>query len=216
LKCRQYNVKVFEVGVEDPESFIEFIEANYILIRNHLLSIKGEKSEKVISYLEDKGLRYVWNMELPLPKRGVEELCLVSPGVEARDESRERMEPEPESVEEGDEEEYGESLEALKIVGRALRSGQYVEHNGDVLSTDRINSGAKIAALGSVVALGKVEGDISSAGECIIITPVKRGNILFHGTKIENEKLIYPLNIIRYRGDKITVEAIDTKQSKRK
>jgi septum formation inhibitor MinC len=205
LKCRQYNVKVFEVGVEEPESFIEFIEANYILIKNHLLSIKGNRSEKVISYLEEKGLRYVWNMDLPLPKRGVEELSLVSSALESGDGAKD------EATADGT-----ETLEPLKIVAKALRSGQCIEHNGDVLSTDRINSGAKIAALGSVVALGKVEGDISSAGECIIITPTKRGNILFHGRKIENEKLIYPLNLIRYIGEKIVIESLEAKQTKRK
>ncbi len=206
MKCRQYNVKIFEIGLDDPNSFRDFIDANLVLIKNHLLSLKGTLDETTKEFLDERGLKYVCNMELPLPGRGVNEFCLTK-----SDESSDSKAEESSSVI-TDEEPEEFKMDPLKIVKGPLRSGQYIQHNGDVLSTDRINSGAKIAAMGSVVALGKVDGDISSAGDCIIITPTKKGNILFHGTRIDGEKLIFPLNLIRFEGDDIVIKPISKKE----
>jgi predicted Zn-dependent protease len=40
------------------------------------------------------------------------------------------------------------------------------------------------------------------------MTPAKKGNILFHGIKIENEKLKYPLNKITFHGNDIQIQPI--------
>lgn len=204
MKCRQYNVKVFEIGLDDLTSFKDFIDANLVLIKNHLLSLKGSLDESTKQFLDERGLKYVCNMELPAPQRGVSEFCLVNGTKESDEENKvvSKVEDEPEVF----------RMDPLKIVKGSLRSGQCIEHNGDVLATDRINSGAKIAAMGSVIALGKVEGDISSAGECIITTPTKKGNILFHGTRIEGEKLVFPLNLIKFDGNDIVIQPISKKE----
>ncbi len=214
MKCRQYNVKVFEIGLEDTTAFKEFIDANYELIKNHLLAIKGEMSDDIRAFLNERELTYLCNMELPLPKRNMKEFSFP---VESRPTEPEEMADRLEEREEKEEEEIVEeelesSAEPLQIVMTALRSGQYIEHSGDVLLTERINSGAKIAALGSVVALGKMEGDISAAGECIVVSSARKGNILFHGRRIDGEKLIHPLNLIKFSGDRITIKPIIKKE----
>ncbi len=204
MKCRQYNVKVFEIGLDDLTSFRDFIDANLVLIKNHLLSLKGSLDESTKQFLEERGLKYVCNMELPVPQRGINEFCLVNGEKESEEEDTDASLVNNEVIE--------FRMDPLKIVKGSLRSGQYIEHNGDVLATDRINSGAKIAAMGSVIALGKVEGDISSAGDCIITTPTKKGNILFHGTRIEGEKLVFPLNLIKFDGNDIVIQPISKKE----
>ena len=204
MKCRQYNVKVFEIGLDDLKSFRDFIDANLVLIKNHLLSLKGTLDETTKKFLDDRGLKYVCNMELPTPTKGVHEFCLI------KESDSNTKDENIATISEDETEEI--KMEPLKIVKGALRSGQYIEHNGDVLATGRINSGAKIAAMGSVIALGKVEGDISSAGDCIIITPTKKGNILFHGTRIDGEKLMFPLNLIKFDGNDIVIQPISKKE----
>ena len=204
MKCRQYNVKVFEIGLDDLTSFRDFIDANLVLIKNHLLSLKGSLDESTKQFHEERGLKYVCNMELPVPQRGINEFCLVNGEKESEEEDTDASLVDNEVIE--------FRMDPLKIVKGSLRSGQYIEHNGDVLATDRINSGAKIAAMGSVIALGKVEGDISSAGDCIITTPTKKGNILFHGTRIEGEKLVFPLNLIKFDGNDIVIQPISKKE----
>ena len=219
---------MFEIGLEDSAAFKDFIDANYELIKHHLLAVKGEMSEEIRLFLEERELKYVCNMELPLPKRNLQEFVIpVAQSGESGETPREQegegeppvpeveqqVEPEESPEEESPEVEEAEHPEALQIVMTALRSGQYIEHNGDVLLTERVNSGAKIAALGSVVALGRMEGDISAAGECIIVTPVTKGNILFHGRRIEGEQLTHPLNLIKFSGDRITIKPIIKRSS---
>ncbi len=305
MKCRQYDVKVFEIKIENDKSFMDFMDNNYVLLKNHLISIKGEISEGVANYLENKALKYVNNMELPI-KRGVQDVCIISHIQEQNreilkeqaealkskeeQESSKRVFEEPkiqiesedklesktqesleskeenqttattnqeeldesqniESVELQEEiervkeehlsdasiedepklseetkrvqisekdileksphiEDFGYGASPLKVITKPLRSGQFVQHDGAVLVMDRLNSGAKVVALGSVIALGVVEGDISSTGECLIIPRVRKGNIFFHGYRIDLERLVYPLNKLIFVGDRIVVQAI--------
>jgi len=206
LKCKQYSVKVFEIGFDNPNTFRDFINTNYVLIKNHLISIKGKIDEDSIRFLDEKGLKYVCNMELPRSRKGVSEFCITENSITTTSDNTNHIE------EDTTDDTAEDKMEPLKIVKGALRSGQYIEHNGDVLSTGRINSGAKIAAMGSVIALGKVEGDISSVGDCIITTPTTKGNILFHGTRIDGEKLIFPLNLIKFDGEDIVIQPISKKE----
>ena len=246
MKCSQYNVKVFEIALEDPATFLQFLEANKSLLEQHLLSIHGEMDETVLAYLEKEQLHYVFNMRLPSARRGVQKFKLLVSEDEARlpkevAEVREWLaryregmerggrsdlprtesgkvsgETKTESVEEvaftgGDDEASGVAP-PLKIVKRPLRSGQTIDYEGSVLMTERINSGARVSALGSVVALGPVEGDISSLGECVIVPPITRGTLFFHGKKIENDVLVYSLNKITFTEDQIVIQPIDKKE----
>jgi septum formation inhibitor MinC len=228
MQCRQYNVKVFEIGLEDPRSFLSFLEANRALLAHHLLSIHGEEDAEVLEYLEEHGFHYLFNTSLPPAKRGVEKFRMLVREEEGSlpREVREALErlkdlQEPEAEPEGSAEETEgipegaeneEREPPLKIVRHPLRSGQFVEYSGSVLLTERMNSGAKVAALGSVIALGIVEGDISSSGECVIVPPMSRGTLLFHGTKVEPELLKHPLNKISFAGETIQIQPIKKKE----
>ena len=212
MKSKQYNVKVFEVGIDNEESFVDFMDANYELIKNHLLSLHGNLTEKIKKYLKDNSLVYLYETTLPLPKRGVKEFFInatVTPPEDKVSEDKDNKNI-PEELQEEEEDELRES--PLKVLSNPVRSGQFIQHNGSVLTIDRVNSGAKIAAMGSVVALGKVEGDISSLGECLIVPPVTRGNIFFHGKKIDISELIHPLNKIIYIDDEMHIKSISKKE----
>ncbi len=255
LKCSQYNVKVFEIGIEDPETFLKFLEANRALLGQHLLSIHGEMTEEIYDFLESNSLHYVLNMTLPQAKRGVQRFRMLrseeeekaleerstsaehssdtvakeeTPSLpkelaEVRDWLRKKRGKSPEKEAQKKETETSEeALSAsdeefpkappLKIVKQALRSGQSVRYDGSLLLTERINSGAQVAALGSVIALGPVEGNISSTGECVIVPPIRRGTLLFHGRTIENDALIHPLNKITFVDDQVVIQPINKKE----
>ena len=262
MKCSQYNVKVFEIGIEDPGTFLKFLEANRALLGQHLLSIHGEMTEEIYAFLESNGLHYVLNMTLPQAKRGVQRFRMLRPEDEARtaqefaasegekskaeetdslpkelaevrdwlrkkrgeSTEKELQKEETKTLEEGvpasdeslsgqmeKDEEFPEAP-PLKIVRQALRSGQSVRYDGSLLLTERINSGAQVAALGSVIALGPVEGNISSTGECVIVPPIRRGTLLFHGRTIENDALIHPLNKITFVDDQVVIQPINKKE----
>ena len=61
----------------------------------------------------------------------------------------------------------------LIIVNRNLRSGQRLEHNGDVLVLGDVNEGAEIIAAGNIIVMGALRG-IAHAGaigddSCVIV-----------------------------------------------
>jgi len=69
LKSNQFSIKVFETAIEDEDKFITFIDANYELFKNHLISIQGEIPPKVLEYFQAKSLKYINNFELPKAKK---------------------------------------------------------------------------------------------------------------------------------------------------
>jgi len=220
LKCRQYEVKVFEITIENEKNFLEFMENNYELLKNHLLSLKGEMTQKIEEYLNEKNLIYVLNQTLPVKKRSSKDICIIGAKEEQEEktDTKENKEKrvlitEKDIIEKSPiVEDFGYGLSPLKVLTKPLRSGQVIQHDGAVLIMERVNSGAKIAALGSVIALSIVEGDISSTGECLIIPRVKKGNIFFHGYRIDLDRLVYPLNKLVFLGDRIVVQAISKKE----
>ena len=210
MKCRQYNIKVFEIGVDDENTFIEFMEANSELLKNHLISVRGSLPERAREFMRNRGMSFVENMELPKGKGGGE-FCISSiTGGSTPTVSETSAQPAEEEDIYGDRYSYQDP--PLMIVEKALRSGQYIEYDGSVLLMERMNSGAKVAALGSVIALNRMEGDISSVGDCIVVPSTKRGNILFHGRKIENDMLKYGLNRISFVNDEIVIQPLSKKE----
>lgn len=63
--------------------------------------------------------------------------------------------------------------EETLVISNSLRSGQRIEHDGDVIILGHINDGAEVLASGNIIACGKlkglVHGGINSGAENIII-----------------------------------------------
>ncbi|MEA2029669.1 MAG: septum site-determining protein MinC [Campylobacterota bacterium] len=187
MKSNQYSIKVFETAIEDEDKFITFIDVNYELFKHHLISIQGHIPQKVLDFLNDRSLKYVNNFNLPKAKKIKDNFVIVAPQEQ-------------------------ESETEYKIISEPLRSGQFIEHSGDVLITERVNSGAKIVASGNIIALSVVNGDISSAGAFIVIGKTERSNIIFNGVKIDNTLLENRLNKIEFIDDEIVIKAISKKE----
>lgn len=188
MRSNQYSIKVFETAIEDENKFIAFIDANYELFKNHLISIQGIIPQKVLDYFNDKSLKYINNLDLPKAKKTKDNFVMIA-----------------------QEEEQSNNVEC-RVISEPLRSGQFVEHNGDVLITERINSGAKVIASGNIIALNIINGDISSTGTFIVIGQTDKSNIIFHGVKIDNTLLENRLNKIELIDDEILIKAISKKE----
>ena len=197
MKSNQYSTKVFETTIENESQFVSFMDANYELFKNHLISIKGSLSDAMIKYLNDKPLIFVNNLDLPKAKS-------------ARASVAPKSEPKKQEALKADIKK--EQKQALKIIDKPLRSGQIIDHNGDILLLERVNSGAKVIAKGSIIALNLVDGDLVSNGEFIIISNSKKSNILFHGVMIDTILLKYKLNKIALKDNKITIESVSKKE----
>lgn len=186
MKSNQYSIKVFETVIEDEEKFITFIDANYELFKHHLISIQGDIPQKIIEYFDKKSLKYINNFDLPKAKKIKDNFVVLSSQEDEED--------------------------VCRVVSEPLRSGQFIEHNGDVLITERVNSGAKIVASGNIIALNVVNGDISATGDFIVIGNTQKSNIIFHGVKIDNTLLENQLNKIEFIDDGIIIKAVSKKE----
>lgn len=211
MKSSQYSIKVFETDIEDEKQFISFMDANYELFKNHLISIKGSISDEIVEYLKSKNLVFVNDITLPRSKgsrnSNIQPKPLAKEAVASKQE-----EPKKEASKQEKAQPKVEQKQPLKIIDKALRSGQTIEHNGDVLLFERINSGAKVMAEGSILALNLVDGDLVSNGDFIIIPESKKTNILFHGVMIDTILLKHKLNKIALKDNKITIESVYKKE----
>ncbi len=210
LKCNQYNVKVFEVNLDDTKTFLQFLETNRVLLAHHLLLIQGEAEPSIIEYLNEYNLHYIFNMQLPAIKRSIKKFKMLISEDEAsvpkEIENINKIQEKKKDIR--DDNSDIEQKSPLKVIDNSIRSGQSIDYDGDLIITSRINSGAKVATLGSLITLGVVEGFISSVGEFIIVPATKRGTILFHGKKIENDFLKFSLNKISFSKGKILIQPI--------
>lgn len=81
---------------------------------------------------------------------------------------------------------YKKSQE-LKVLEDVVRSGQEIDYDGDLFVLDRINSGAKVKANGNLVALSKVEGDVESNGNFMLLKTTPKAKVVFNSMDISQE-----------------------------
>jgi len=187
LQSSQYSIKVFETKIEEEDKFISFIETNYALFKNHLILIQGDISQNITRFLDKLGLKYINNISLPKGKKTHDNFVVI--------EDKPKVQK------------Y-----RLKIINEALRSGQIIEYEGDILITDRINSGAKIVSNGNIIALNIVNGDIYCNADYIIMPQSQKANIVIAGHKINNLTLQHKLNKIEIINGVVTVTSISKKE----
>lgn len=66
MRNRQYSLKVFETTIENEKDFIAFFEFHYLLFKDHLILIKGDISDTIRKYLNEKELKFLHNGVLPI------------------------------------------------------------------------------------------------------------------------------------------------------
>ena len=68
MQTKQYSVKICEVDLIDKDEFKSFFEKNYLIFRNHLILINGELTKDIEVFLNNKGLKYAQNLDIPKGK----------------------------------------------------------------------------------------------------------------------------------------------------
>jgi len=236
LKNRQYSLKVFETKVEDEEKFIEFFETNYMLFKDHLIHIKGEMSDRISTYLEEKELKFIHDLILPTGrsrKALEEELTLHKQNdkqvVSDNKENTElKEELEALKVETGVNLQMAESqvkylenkIENLTnklqnnfmVMDTIVRSGRELKVEGDLLLLNRVNSGATIYTTGNLIITQVVEGALRCDGNFMMITVSPKANIIFNGVEVDNSLLEDTLNRIELKDNEIYITPVIKKE----
>lgn len=103
---------------------------------------------------------------------------------------------------------------ALKIISKPVRSGEEIEHNGDLIVCEDIHNGARVYATGNLILFGNCEGRLECAGEYLILKNIKANYIIFGG-EIFSQAMFDKINtqtdvlkLVIKNGDFITIKEL--------
>lgn len=177
MKTKQYSLSVLEVVLTDKDEFISFFEKNYLIFKNHLISINGNEDDEIKNYLDSKKLVYTFNKDLP--KKQVKQKQPLQQHIEQKKD--------------------------LKVVDKLVRSGQELNVDGDLLLLNRVNSGGSVITNGTLIITQLVDGSIRCNGNFMMLKASNKANIVFHGLEIDNNLLQGRLNRIELVNEDIRI-----------
>ena len=231
MRNRQYSVKVFETAVEDEKKFIEFFDTHYMLFKDHLILIKGEMSETIHKYLEEKPYKFLNNTLLPIGrsrKALEEELKIGEPEINADEHLALQEELKALKTESGVNQQIAEvEIDKVKneikelskklannfmVLDTIIRSGRELKVEGDLLLLNRVNSGATIYTTGNLIITQVVEGALRCDGNFMMITVSPKANIIFNGVEVDNSLLENKLNRIELKDREIFITPVIKKE----
>lgn len=201
MKTRQYTVKVCEVTLTNNEQFISFFNAQYELFKEHLISINGEVDEELESYLNEKGLKFIVNVELPRgkSKRAVEEIIQEQQVQHNID--RHKIEQELSKL-------SNRLQNNLSVKDTLIRSGQELKIDGDLLLLNRVNSGGRIDINGNLIITQVVDGGIRCSGNFMMLKASTKANVVFHDVEVDNSLLQDRLSRVELIDNEIVITAV--------
>jgi len=194
VKGKQFSVKVYETTIEDENAFMTFFDTHHTLFKDHLISINGDMSPKIKTYLKENSFRYIHNIDIP------------------RSRTRKEIEKEIEIQKDKTELEIDKLSKKLQnnltVLDNIIRSGVEIDIDGDLLLLNRVNSGATIKTRGNLIVTDIVDGDIRCNGSFMMITKSPKANIIFNSVFVENKQLEFKLNKIELINHRIVVSPV--------
>jgi len=191
--AKQKNLRIFELFVEDDESFINYMDKNLLLLKDYLLLINGNLSSTMREYLQEKGCCY---KEI--------EGCKIK--LRAKEIQKQKPQEKIEIVHYVQDEQEIKKDQNTKVIKTPVRSGTIVEHDGDITIFSRVNSGAKVICGGNLSVFGLVDGVVECDGEYMILKEIGNGFAIFNGNIVEKELLDGKLKKISSTEDGLSVE----------
>ena len=205
MQSKQYAVKVYETTINDENKFIEFFDANHMLFKDHLILIEGTLSETIKTYLEDKQLKYLNNVDLPKgrTRKALEEEFLAQKAESVI--SRQIAEAEVVKL-------SNKLQNNLTVMDEMIRSGREINIDGDLLLLNRVNSGATINTSGNLIITQVVEGSIRCHGNFMMLTASPKANIVFQNVEVDNTLLENRLNRVELKNNEIIITPVLKKE----
>ncbi|CBG39434.1 septum site-determining protein MinC [Helicobacter mustelae] len=189
IKAKQRNLRAFEIENHDDGECIEFLKKNAVLLRDYLVIFVNPISPALSGFITDLGL----NVFLQNALQNLQ-TTLTQSSLPTKDAPVQKK--------------------ALKVLPK-LRSGEEVEHDGDLIILENIHNGARVYASGNLSIFGKCEGRIECGGDYLILKSIMGNHIIFSG-QIFSEEMLERINanqnklkLIVRNGDCITIKEIE-------
>ena len=183
MKAKQKNIRIFEIEIQDEESFFNYMEKNIILLKEYLLLINGTLTPKMRTYLEEEGTCYketaTCNLKLSSKSNGSAPRDVIEkPDKESQQEVVKYVEVEKE---------HDEKTNKTLLFDKPIRSGEEVIYDGDITIFGRVNSAAKVICQGNVEVYGRIDGLVQCDGRYMIVKDIDKGYVVFNGDILEKE-----------------------------
>ncbi len=180
MKVKYRNIRVFELEIDNEENFFSYFAKNEILLRDHLLLIKGNINKKIIDFLDVQNICYHDISQCNLKK-------LLNKSNREEEKSKESLN----KVKFTNEKELKDekSFETL-VFDRPIRSGEEIIANGDLVIFGRVNSGSKIKAYGNVEIFGEIDSLVECEGKFMLIRKIGLGEVIFNGEILDKERFL--------------------------
>ena len=202
MLTKQYSIKVCEVDLTDKDEFKSFFEKNHLIFRNHLILINGELTKDIEMFLNNKGLKYAQNLDLPKGKASSKAL------EEELEKERQKNLQYKQELEQKVKSLSNRLQKNLKVLDTLVRSGQELNIDGDLLLLNRVNSGATIKTTGSLIITQVVDGAIRCNGDFMMLKASPKANIVFHNVEVDNSYLKDRLNRVELINNEIRITPV--------
>jgi septum formation inhibitor MinC len=192
---------VCEIALTDENEFISFFDTNYNLFKDHLIVINGNPSVNIEEYLNEKELKFLFNVTLPKGKgrKAVDQ--------EIQDQKNKLIAKQEEL--EAELSKLSDKVQNnLTVLDTLVRSGQELKIDGDLLLLNRVNSGASIYINGNLIITQIVEGSIRCNGNFMMLKASPKANIVFHDVEVDNSFLKERLNRVELKNNEIVITPV--------
>ena len=215
MKSRQYSVRVYETEIDNDEEFIEFFKINSVLLKNNLILLKGEVSNKIQLFLKSLSLDFIINPNLS--KSFTKNINIENNLKEVEKQKELESEKDIEIEIYKKEIALNQSLlneknknlnkNNITILDSLIRSGKQVNIDGDLVLFSRINSGASVYVNGNFIATQLIEGKVLCNGDFMLFNSSPKAYIEFHGIELTNS-LNNKLNKVEFKNNEIIITPV--------
>jgi septum site-determining protein MinC len=153
-------------------------------------------------FLNNKGLKYAQNLDLPKGKASSKAL------EEELEKERQKNLQHKKELEQKIKNLSSRLQKNLKVLDTLVRSGQELNIDGDLLLLNRVNSGATIKTTGSLIVTQVVDGAIRCNGDFMMLKASPKANIVFHNVEVDNTYLKDRLNRVELINNEIRITPV--------
>ncbi len=182
MRAKQKKIRVFDIFVENENSFFEYMKKNQILLKDYLLVVDGEVSEKIIDFLDSNGFCYILQAKCHIK-------MIDSPATTLNQSSNknEQEQKDDKKIQIIKEVIVKKDASNTKVIKKPIRSGEVVESDSDIVIFSRVNSGAKVICEANASIFGEIDGVVEVNGEFLILKSINKGYVIFNGDILEKD-----------------------------
>ena len=180
MRAKQKKIRIFDITINHEKKFFDFLNKNYLLIKDYLLVISGNITPQIKEELDQKGLCYIIEDENCKIKK-------IEPKKEPPKKKEEAKTPSGTYSLKDISGSFSPSYEKTKVINKPVRSGEVIETQGDVIVFSRVNSGAKVISEGNVCIFDVIDGVVEANGDYMILRKIDKGYAVFNGDILEKE-----------------------------